>query len=86
MTVQTSDDANRVQRHPAVRVHAETGREALYLNPQYTIGLDGWWPHESKAAARLPVPPRDPSRVHLPVALGASATSRSGTTAACSTW
>jgi taurine dioxygenase len=48
MTVQTSEDANRLQAHPAVRVHAETGREALYLNPQYTIGLDGWWPHEAK--------------------------------------
>jgi taurine dioxygenase len=48
MSVQTSDEANRVQLHPAVRVHAETGREALYLNAQYTVGLDGWWPHESK--------------------------------------
>ena len=48
MSVQTSDDANRVQQHPAVRLHAETGREALYLNAQYTIGLDGWWPHESR--------------------------------------
>jgi taurine dioxygenase len=49
MTVQTSERANEVQTHPAVRVHGETGREALYLNQQYTIGLDGWWPHESKA-------------------------------------
>jgi taurine dioxygenase len=49
MTVQTSESANRLQNHPAVRVHAETGREALYLNQQYTIGLNGWWPHESKA-------------------------------------
>jgi taurine dioxygenase len=48
MSVQTSEDANRLQAHPAVRVHGETGREALYLNPQYTIGLDGWWPHEAK--------------------------------------
>lgn len=48
MTVQTSEDANRLQAHPAVRVHVETGREALYLNPQYTIGLEGWWPHEAK--------------------------------------
>jgi taurine dioxygenase len=48
MSVQTSDDANRVQLHPAVRVHAETGREALFLNAQYTVGLDGWWPHESR--------------------------------------
>ena len=49
MTVQTSESANQTQVHPAVRVHAETGREALYLNQQYTIGLDGWWPHEAKA-------------------------------------
>jgi taurine dioxygenase len=48
MSVQTSDEANRVQTHPAVRVHAETGREALFLNAQYTVGIDGWWPHESK--------------------------------------
>jgi taurine dioxygenase len=48
MTVQTSEEANRVQLHPAVRRHAESGREALFLNAQYTIGLDGWWPHESK--------------------------------------
>jgi taurine dioxygenase len=48
MRVKTSDDANQVQLHPAVRVHAETGREALFLNAQYTVGLAGWWPHESK--------------------------------------
>jgi taurine dioxygenase len=47
MTVETSEDANRTQLHPAVRVHAETGREALYLNRQYTIGFDGWWPQEA---------------------------------------
>jgi len=48
MSVQTSEEANRVQPHPAVRVHAETGREALFVNAQYTIGLDGWWPQEAK--------------------------------------
>lgn len=48
MSVQTGDEANRVQLHPAVRVHGETGREALYLNAQYTVGLDAWRPHESK--------------------------------------
>jgi taurine dioxygenase len=48
MTVRTSDDANRAQIHPAVRVHAETRREALFLNAQYTVGLDGWWPHEAQ--------------------------------------
>jgi taurine dioxygenase len=49
MTVRTSDEANRAQLHPAVRIHAETGREALFLNAQYTVGLDGWWQHEAKA-------------------------------------
>jgi taurine dioxygenase len=49
MTVHTSDDANRVQLHPAVRVHPETGRPALFVNAQYTIGLDGFLPNESRA-------------------------------------
>ncbi len=49
MSVTTSEDANRVQPHPAVRVHPETRREALYLNQQYTIGLAEWWPTEQKA-------------------------------------
>jgi taurine dioxygenase len=48
MTVHTSEDAERVQRHPVVRVHPETGRRALFANAQYTIGLDGFVPHESK--------------------------------------
>ncbi len=48
MTVQTSEEANRSQLHPAVRVHAETGREALFLNQQYTVGIDGWFAHEAK--------------------------------------
>jgi taurine dioxygenase len=48
MRIETGEEANRVQLHPAVRVHAETGREALFLNAQYTVGLDGWWPHESR--------------------------------------
>jgi taurine dioxygenase len=48
MTVQTSDEANRTQEHPVVRVHAETGQLALFVNAQYTIGLSGFHPHESK--------------------------------------
>jgi len=48
MTVRTSEDANRNQRHPVVRRHPETGREALYVNRQYTIGLAEWWPTEQK--------------------------------------
>jgi taurine dioxygenase len=48
MTVRTSDDARRVERHPLVREHAETGRRALYANAQYTVGLDGFATHEAK--------------------------------------
>jgi taurine dioxygenase len=48
MTVHTSDEANRTQLHPVVRVHPETGRPALYVNAQYTVGLDGFFPHEAR--------------------------------------
>jgi taurine dioxygenase len=48
MTVHTSDDAERVQHHPVVRVHPETGRKALFVNAQYTIGLEGFAPQEAK--------------------------------------
>ncbi len=48
MRVQTSEDALREQLHPVVRMHAETGREALFVNQQYTIGLAGFHPHEQK--------------------------------------
>jgi taurine dioxygenase len=48
MTVHTSDDADRTQLHPVVRLHPETGRPALFVNAQYTIGLDGFFPQESR--------------------------------------
>ena len=48
MRVQTSDDALREQPHPVVRVHAESRREALFVNQQYTIGLAGFHPQEQR--------------------------------------
>src|SRR5262249_53052853 len=48
MTVRTSDDANRSQLHPVIRLHGETRREALFVNAQYTVGFDGFWPQEQK--------------------------------------
>ena len=34
--------------HPAVIVHPESGKKALYLNPGFTIGFDGWTADESR--------------------------------------
>jgi len=48
MIVHTSAEAERVQRHPIVRTHGETGAKVLYANAQYTIGLDGFAEHEAR--------------------------------------
>jgi taurine dioxygenase len=48
MTVHTDESANATREHPAVRAHGETGRPALFVNAQYTIGLAGWAAHEAR--------------------------------------
>lgn len=37
-----SDDAFREVAHPAVITHPESGRQALFLNPVYTMRFEGW--------------------------------------------
>jgi taurine dioxygenase len=51
MAIRYSDRAMATQLHPMVRIHAETGRRALFVNLGYTIGIDGM--NEADATALL---------------------------------
>ncbi len=41
-------DADRERMHPAVLTHPVTGRKGLYINPTYTLRLDGMSEDESR--------------------------------------
>ena len=49
MTLLPSDKALSIQRHPMVRTHPETGEKVLWVNPLYTIGVDGLFEKEGEA-------------------------------------
>ena len=49
MSIVCSDDALAQQTHPLVKKHPETGRNALFLSPGYTIGIEGLDHAESRA-------------------------------------
>ena len=43
-----SDKAKQDAIHPVVITHPQTGKKALFVNPTFTIGFDGWSDEESK--------------------------------------
>ena len=49
MVVAEAEGAAGEFTHPLVLVHPETGRKALYVNPAFTMRIEGWSKRESKA-------------------------------------
>ena len=49
MTILSSAEADKTYIHPLVRVHPVSGRRALFVNPVYTVGIEGMTQDESAA-------------------------------------
>jgi taurine dioxygenase len=49
MTILWSPEADKTWAHPLVRVHPVSGRKALFINPVYTVGIEGMSEAESAA-------------------------------------
>lgn len=49
MKVTNSEEAEVVRAHPLVRVQPETGRKGLFVNPVYTVGIEGMAQGEADA-------------------------------------
>jgi len=47
MNIIISEEAEAKQIHPLVRTHPVTGRKALFINPVYTVAIEGLHPDEN---------------------------------------
>jgi alpha-ketoglutarate-dependent taurine dioxygenase len=47
MNIIISEEAEKTETHPLVRTHPMTGRKALFVNPVYTVAIEGMHPEEN---------------------------------------
>lgn len=47
MNIIVSEEAEKTEIHPLVRKHPVTGRKSLFVNPVYTVGIEGLHPEEN---------------------------------------
>jgi taurine dioxygenase len=47
MKILVSEEAEKTEIHPLVRKHPVTGRRALFVNPVYTVAIEGLRPEEN---------------------------------------
>ena len=53
MKIIVSDEAEKTEVHPLVRTHPMTGRKSLFINPVYTVAIEGLNPEENFALLKF---------------------------------